>query len=77
MSEDQRDWDDHIPLLMLAYKTTPQESTRISPYKMMFGKEAALPIDLLLERPQTQENLQVDPCEYVHEIRTKIKIAFT
>ena len=29
ISEDQRDWDVHIPLLMLAYRTTPQESTQI------------------------------------------------
>ena len=63
----------HIPLLMLAYRTTPQESTRISSYKMMFAREAALPIDLLLERPQTHKSLLVYPCEYVHELRKKIE----
>ena len=68
--------DVHISLLMLAYRTTPQESTRISPYKMMFGREATLPIDLLLGRSQMQENSQVEACEYVYELRTKLEDSF-
>ena len=76
VSEDQRDWDVHIPLMMLAYRTTPQESTWISPYKMMFGREATLPIDLLLGRSQMQENSQVEACEYVDELRTKLEDSF-
>ena len=43
---------------------------------MIFGREVVLPIDLLLERTQTQERLQVDPCEYIHELRTKIEDIF-
>ena len=43
---------------------------------MMFGREPVFPIDLLLERPQTQDSLQVDPCEYIHELRTKIEDSF-
>ena len=39
VSETQRDWDQFIPLLMLAYRTSLQESTRITPFSMMFGRQ--------------------------------------
>ena len=45
---DQRDWDTHLPMLMLAYRSSIHESTGQTPVAMMFGREVTLPIDLLL-----------------------------
>ena len=38
-------WDDELPLLMLAYRSSVQKSTQFTPYQLMFGRE--LPIELM------------------------------
>lgn len=51
VSKNQKDWDDLIPLLMLAYRSATHEATRVSPNEMVFGRSATLPVDLVLGRP--------------------------
>ena len=46
--EDQTDWDEQIPLVMMAYRSAVQESTGQSPCRMMLGREVRLPIDMVL-----------------------------
>ena len=50
-SEDQRKWDRQIPTLMFAYRSSIQETAGATPFKLMFGREARLPIDLQLNLP--------------------------
>ena len=50
VSENQKDWDEYLPLLMLAYRSSIHEATGVSPCEMMFGRHISLPIDLLLGR---------------------------
>ena len=38
-SENQKDWDQHVPTVMMAYRASPQESTGLSPNMLMFGRE--------------------------------------
>ena len=49
--EDQRKWDWQIPTLMFAYRSSIQETAGATPFKLMFGGEARLPIDLRLNSP--------------------------
>ena len=46
VSENQKDWDEYIFLLMMAYRAAVHETTKVSPYEMMFGRTINLPIDL-------------------------------
>ena len=46
ISEKQDDWDEHLPLLMMAYRSSIHESTEVSPGMMMFGRVLTLPIDM-------------------------------
>ena len=46
--EDQTDWDEQLPLVMMAYRSAVQESTGQSPCRMMLGREVRLPIDMVL-----------------------------
>ncbi|KAL7866135.1 hypothetical protein SRHO_G00113820 [Serrasalmus rhombeus] len=39
-------WSQHITHLVHAYNCTPNESTGFSPYYLLFGREARLPIDM-------------------------------
>ena len=49
VEEDQRDWDLHLPLLELAVNSTKQASTGYSPFFMLYGREAVLPIDVMMK----------------------------
>ena len=51
VDDHQTDWDVYLPMLMMAYRTAVQESTRCSPARLMLGRELKLPIDLLYGRP--------------------------
>lgn len=44
-NEKQR-WSQHISLLVHAYNCTRNDETGYSPYYIMFGSEAHLPVDL-------------------------------
>ena len=47
-AEDERSWDMQLPMLMFAYRSSVQEVTGSTPFSIMFGREACLPIDLQL-----------------------------
>ncbi len=51
VDQDQRSWDLQLPLLMLAYRTSMQETTRATPFFLMFGRHAKLPIDIEFNLP--------------------------
>ena len=48
VNENHDDWDEWIPHVLLAYRTAAQSSTGFTPHKILFGREARIPIDLML-----------------------------
>lgn len=46
VSSHQKDWDEHIPKFLLAYRSAVHDSTSRSPAKILFGTELKLPADL-------------------------------
>ncbi|KAI4902621.1 hypothetical protein NFI96_007544 [Prochilodus magdalenae] len=42
-------WDKYIPQICFALRTAPHESTGFSPAKMLYGRELATPVDLLIQ----------------------------
>jgi hypothetical protein len=45
--ERMEDWDEALPYVMMAYRSTPQESTGCSPNLLMLGREVISPLELL------------------------------
>jgi hypothetical protein len=68
ISKSQRDWDKKLPLVMLAYRSLIQESTRESPCLTMSGREPLLPVDLLYGKSQDHKVVS----EYVQDLLTKL-----
>ena len=51
VAQNQRDWDEKLPLLTMAYRSTPQASTGFTPNLLMYLRELRLPIDLMFQGP--------------------------
>ena len=46
-------WDYLLPAVMMAYRSSVHESTGFSPYRLMFGEECTLPMDIGLPKEQS------------------------
>ena len=44
--EHHSDWDDLLPAVMMAYHSSVHKSTGFSPYRLIFGEECTLPMDV-------------------------------
>ena len=58
----ENEWDSVLPSIMLAYRTSIHRTTGHSPFRMMFGGEARLPVDIIFGSP-AQNSLC--PSQYV------------
>jgi Chromo (CHRromatin Organisation MOdifier) domain len=57
VNAEQSDWDVHLPMVELAVNSAVQASSGVSPFKMNYGREAALPMDVQLQtRIATEAN---------------------
>ncbi|XP_075478765.1 uncharacterized protein LOC142519611 [Primulina tabacum] len=41
-----KDWAEELPSVLWAYQTTPRSSTRETPYSLVYGSEAILPVEI-------------------------------
>ena len=65
-----RDWDLHLPFLVMAYLSADHDSAGCSPSKMMLGREIQLPIDLMFGRPEEPHQGASD---YAHALQEKME----
>ena len=86
VDESGSNWDMYLQLVTFAYNTSVQASTNFSPFYVLFGREATVPMDLALEIPKKiivnsdlsiymQENLRnlKKAWQFVSEILSKAK----
>ena len=52
--EKKKKWPKYLPQVLYAYNTTDHQSTGYSPYELMFGQKAQLPVDFLLGASQEE-----------------------
>jgi len=48
VSENQKDWDSHLPAVLSVYRASKHESTGFTPYELVMGQKPRMPIDIVL-----------------------------
>ena len=56
VDEEQGDWDLHLNKFAYAYNSAIQESTKQTPFEMMFGRKPKIPMDIVLPNHNGVDN---------------------
>ena len=73
--KNQKDWDDHLPYVLAAYRATQHNSTGVSPNLLMFNREIDCPIDVIVGQPPGTKQTEC-PIQYVQWVQTAMLDAF-
>ena len=72
VSDNQKDWDVHLPHVLMAYRSSVHEATKYSLFFLMFGRKVRLPVDATFGCcPDEQANAP----EYVAAVRSSLETA--
>ena len=67
----QKDWDVHISMLLMAYRSAIYDTSGCTPAKLMLGRDLKLPIDLIYGRPGEEPAQTVT--EYAATMQEKVE----
>ena len=67
------DWEQHIRKVCLAYNSSVHSATGFSPFLLMFGREAKLPVDLMYGSNRIEERRAT---EYAHNRREGLQSSY-
>ena len=71
----QTDWDQHLPIVMLAYRSSVHRMLGESPAAMMYGHELRLPIDALVGPPPEVGHEVTATSDYVQNLADSLQTA--
>ena len=49
INEEQENWEDNIESVLFCYRASKNDSTKFSPFFLMYGREPRLPIEMKIE----------------------------
>ena len=74
---DRRDnWNELLPFVMHAYRTSVHESTGYSPFRLMIGEECSLPQDVSTDELHTNREHDVAPLPLATWVRDGLEVAY-
>jgi len=66
------EWEEHLPRVTFAYNTSEQVSTGFTPFYMMFGRQARIPLDIMFDTLVAETQ---NPNQYVWKLRKSLQSA--
>ncbi len=75
LKTEQTDWDMNLGCLAAAYRSTPNESTRLTPNLLMLGREVRLPAEIVFGSGTSSRETVSTYGEYVTKLKNKMQTA--
>ncbi len=72
-SDDQRDWDNFLGCISLAYRVSVVEGVKHTPFSLVYGRTCTLPTDILYGNKQS---ISVDQDQYKLELTNRLRKSF-
>ena len=78
VNDNQDDWDAHIKSILFAYRTSKNDSTKFTPFELMFGRASVLPIEMEIRSKPSSTNSLSDidgeaPSPFNEKVRVMMK----
>ncbi len=73
--KDKSQWRLHVSPLVHAYNCTPNDSTGMTPYFLMFGRTPKLPIDIQMGLCNSDDD-QISPKSYAEKLKARLEEAY-
>ena len=74
VNERLNDWDDHLPVVMMAHRSAVHRTLQEAPFTMMMGRTARLPLDAMVGPPPEETYQQQSASEYVTALMQAMQI---
>lgn len=68
--KEQNKWDEFLPQVMMAYRSSVHSSTHFTPNMMVLGRNNTMPLEPVVCSP-SKEN-KTEPDDYVTDLQTKL-----
>ena len=73
--DQKKDWKQFIGPLVHAYNSTRHDTTGVSPFSLMFGREPRLPVDLAFDIQHPMEKKQ-PTSKYIDNLKKKLRLSY-
>lgn len=74
VSDNQRDWQERLPMVVAAYNAARHDTTGYSPFFLMYGREYRTPLDLTLNVADATRQVEID---FVEQLQDRLREAYT
>ena len=76
ISENQRDWDVHVPAAVAAYRASEHAATGFSPNVMMFGREVPTPVYLVFGLLTVKVEQWISTTDFVTDVQERYRATY-
>ena len=68
--KEQNKWDEYLPQVMMAYRSSVHSSTHFTPNMMVFGRNITMPLEAVTCRPANET--ESDTQDYISDLQAKL-----
>ena len=71
--QEQHKWDEYLPQLLMAYRSSMHSSTHLTPNMMVFGREITLPFQAVIARPDDDDDDDDEIDDYLLTLKLSLQ----